>query len=56
MEEFSRHINFSEQNLCRGISIAVIFFATFFPITTDTSHVVVLQDSLAIAVNINEEI
>ena len=25
LEEFSRHINFSEQYLCRGISIAFIF-------------------------------
>ena len=33
LEEFSRHINFSKRNLCRGISIAVIFFASFFLIT-----------------------
>ena len=32
LEEFSRHINFSEQYLCRGISIAFIIFASFFPI------------------------
>ena len=33
LEEFSRHTNFSEQYLCRGISIAFIIFASFFPIT-----------------------
>ena len=33
LEEFPRHIYFSERNLCRGISIAVIFFASFFLIT-----------------------
>ena len=33
LEEFSRHTNFSEQYLCRGISIAFIIFACFFPIT-----------------------
>ena len=33
LEEFSRHINFSKRNLCRGISISVIIFASFFLIT-----------------------
>ena len=55
--EFSRH-NFSERNLYRDISFEVNFLCILlsYYFSTSLSHVIVLQDSLAITVNINEVI